>query len=78
LTSSPASLAFSRDQSSGTLYVTDFRQQVVHILNRQTLETIRDVGQPGEIKQPHHMGLDSKGNIIISELFGRILKLTLQ
>jgi len=72
-----ASIAFSRDPQQQFMYVTDFRKQVVHILDRQTLETVGVIGE-GQFKQPHHMGMDSKGNLYVSELGGRVHKLTLQ
>jgi DNA-binding beta-propeller fold protein YncE len=73
-----ASLAFSRDPEQRVLYVTDFRKQLIHVLDRQTLQILGTIGQSGELKQPHHMVVDSKGNLYVSELFGRIQKLTLQ
>jgi DNA-binding beta-propeller fold protein YncE len=75
--SGATSIAFSRDPQQRLMYVTDFGKQVIDVFDRESLELIGTVGQ-GELKQPHHMVMDSKGNLYVSELSGRIQKLTLQ
>jgi hypothetical protein len=76
--SGATAIAFSRDPQQQFMYVNDFGKQVIHIFDRQTLEEVGTVGQPGtqdgELKQPHHMVIDSKGNLYVSELGGRIQK----
>jgi DNA-binding beta-propeller fold protein YncE len=76
--SGATAIAFSRDPQQQFMYVNDFGKQVIHIFDRQTLEEVGSVGQPGtqdgEFKQPHHMVIDSKGNLYVSELGGRIQK----
>lgn len=75
--SGATSIAFSLDPQQQFMYVTDFGKQVIDVFDRQTLELLGTVGQ-GVLKQPHHMVMDSKGNLYVSELSGRILKLSLQ
>src|SRR5712691_1189284 len=76
--SGATAIAFSRDPQQQFMYVNDFGKQIIHIFDRQTLEEVGSVGQPGtqdgEFKQPHHMVIDSKGNLYVSELGGRIQK----
>ena len=67
-----ASIAFSRDPQQQFMYVADLSKAVVHILNRQTLETVGLIGHPGgqagEFKNPHNIAADSKGDLYVSEL----------
>ena len=67
-----ASLAFSRDPQQQFMYVLDLSKSMVHILNRQTLETVGSFGRPGssasEFRIPHNIAADSKGNLYITEL----------
>ena len=72
-----SAMAFSNDPQQKFIYVSDFARQVVHIVDRRTLETVGLIGaggQGGELKQPHHLAADSKGNLFVSELGGRIHK----
>jgi hypothetical protein len=74
-----SAIAFSVDPQQKFMYVSDFRRQVIHILDRRTLETVGMIGRPAgqalELRQPHHLGADSKGNLFVSELPGRIHKI---
>jgi DNA-binding beta-propeller fold protein YncE len=67
-----ASIAFSRDPQQKFMYVLDLTQGVVHILNRQTWETVgsfgRSGGNPGEFRIPHNIAGDSHGNLYVTEL----------
>jgi sugar lactone lactonase YvrE len=76
--SSATAVAFSRDPRQQFMYVNDLGKQVIHIFDRQSLKEVGTVGQPGtapgQLNRPHHMGIDSKGNLYSSELGGRIQK----
>ena len=71
-----ASIAFSRDGQQQFIYVADLSKGVVHILNRQTLETVGTIGHTGEhdgkFDHPHNIAADSKGNLYAAELGERI------
>jgi DNA-binding beta-propeller fold protein YncE len=74
-TNNLASIAFSPDAKQQFLYVADYRKLLVHILDRQTLQTVGLIGEAGEFKGspegiygPHFIAADSKGNIYAAEL----------
>jgi DNA-binding beta-propeller fold protein YncE len=69
---SAAGLAFSPDKQQQFLYVADFGNGQVVILDRQTLETVGSLGsrggKPGEFQNLHHIAVDSKGNLYGAEV----------
>ena len=69
---SVAGLAFSPDREQRFLYVADYGNSRVVILERTTLEVLYQFGEtsdkPGDFRGPHHMAVDSKGNIFVAEV----------
>jgi DNA-binding beta-propeller fold protein YncE len=66
------SIVFSVDPRQQFLYVADLRRWVIDVLDRQTLQTVAQVGhqgdQPGEFMNPHNMASDSKGNLYVADM----------
>ena len=69
---SAAGLSFSPDKQQQFLYVADFGNGQVVILDRQSLETIGSIGsrgsKPGEFQNLHHIAVDSRGNLYGAEV----------
>ena len=67
-----ASTAFSTDPEQRFLYVGNRSQAKVMVLNRESLEILDTFGQwgsaPGEFGTLHHMAVDSKGNLYVTEV----------
>ena len=67
-----ASTAFSPDSQQRFLYVGNRSQERVMVLDRKTLEILGSFGQPGsapgEFGTLHHMAVDSKGNLYVTEV----------
>jgi len=67
-----ASTAFSPDPEQRFLYVGNRSQARVMILERKTLEVLGSFGRPGsapgEFGTLHHMAVDSKGNLYVTEV----------
>jgi DNA-binding beta-propeller fold protein YncE len=67
-----ASTAFSSDPEQRFLYVGNRSQAQVMVLERETLEILYGFGRwgsaPGEFGTLHHMDVDSKGNLYVSEV----------
>ena len=67
-----AGLAFSPDRAQQFLYVADLGNNVIDILDRQTLKILGTVGRPGsapgEFGTLHEIATDSKGNIYTAEI----------
>jgi DNA-binding beta-propeller fold protein YncE len=65
------SLAFSPDAAQQFLYVGDYDNGHVHIVNRTTLEVIGSIGRmgakPGEFRGLHMLATDSRGNLWTAE-----------
>ena len=65
------SLAFSPDAGQQFLYVGDYDNGHVHIVNRTTLEVIGSIGRmgakPGEFRGLHMLATDSRGNLWTAE-----------
>src|SRR5262249_42503783 len=69
---SAAGLAFSPDAQQQFLYVADFGNSRVLVLNRKTLEVLYQFGTrsatPGDFQGLHHLAADSKGNLYTAEV----------
>lgn len=67
-----AGLAFSPDPQQQLLYVADFGNGQVVIVNRKTLEILGSIGtrgaQPGQFQNIHHIAVDSKGTLYAAEV----------
>jgi DNA-binding beta-propeller fold protein YncE len=67
-----AGLAFSPDSGQQLLYVADFGNGQVVILNRKTLEVLGAVGsrgeKPGQFQNIHHIAVDSRGTLYTAEV----------
>jgi DNA-binding beta-propeller fold protein YncE len=67
-----ASTAFSPDPAQRFLYVGNRSQARVMILDRKTLEILGSFGRPGsapgEFGTLHHMAVDGKGNLYVTEV----------
>jgi sugar lactone lactonase YvrE len=64
-------LAFSPDPGQQFLYVADYDNGHVHIVNRKTLDVIGSIGRlgpkPGDFRGLHTLATDSKGNLWTAE-----------
>jgi DNA-binding beta-propeller fold protein YncE len=69
---SAAGLAFSPDRDQQFLYVSDLGNSHVAVVNRKTLKVLYQFGArgstPGDFQAPHHMSVDSKGNLYTAEV----------
>jgi DNA-binding beta-propeller fold protein YncE len=67
-----ASTAFSHDPEQRFLYVASRSPARVWVLDRKTLEPLDSFGRPGvmpgEFYVMHHMNVDSKGNLYVTEV----------
>jgi hypothetical protein len=70
--SSAAGLGFSPDAQQQFLYVADLGNSHVVVLNRKTLQVLYQFGvrgaTPGNFQTPHHLAVDSKGNLYTAEV----------
>ena len=68
------SVAFSEDAAQRYLYVADAGNGRIHILDRQTLEPVSEVGRigryAGQFVFLHNVAVDSQGNVYTSEVGG--------
>ncbi len=66
-------IAFSKDPDQKFLYLADGQNMKVHVLLRETLETLTTFGdggrQPGQFYGVHSIATDSKGNIYTTETY---------
>ena len=64
-------LAFSPDAAQQFLYVGDYDNGHIHIVNRKTLQVIGSIGSlgpsPGDFRGLHMLATDSKGNLWTAE-----------
>lgn len=69
-----SSLAFSGDPQQRFLYVADQTENVILILDRQSLEELGTVGRlgryAGQFVSPHNIATDSQGNLYVGEDVG--------
>jgi len=65
-------LALSPDPQQQFLYVSDFGNGHIFIVNRKTLEVVGHFGEqgpePGNFRNTHHIAADSKGNVYTAEV----------
>ena len=66
-----AGIAFSPDDGQRFAYVADQGNSHIHVLDRETLETLDSFGRngaaPGEFQALHHIASDSQGNLYTAE-----------
>jgi hypothetical protein len=71
-TGSAAGLAFSSDPQQQFLYVSDLGNSHIAVLHRKTLQVLYQFGvrgaTPGNFQAPHHLAVDSKGNLYTAEV----------
>jgi hypothetical protein len=71
-------IAFSPDAQQRWLYVADWGNSAVLILDRASLATVATIGgkgsAPGSFTGPHLIATDSKGNLYVAEVQGRRLQ----
>ena len=69
---SAAGLAFSPDTQQQFLYVADYGNSHIAVLERKSLQLLYQFGQrsekPGDFQGLHHLAIDSKGNIYTGEV----------
>jgi hypothetical protein len=69
---SVAGLAFSPDPAQQFLYAADYGNSHVAVLDRKTLQVLYQFGtrsaKPGDFQGPHHIAVDSKGNLYVAEV----------
>src|SRR5689334_3868467 len=69
---SAAGLAFSPDSSQQFLYVADYGNSHIAVLDRKSLQLLYQFGQrsekPGDFQGLHHLAIDSKGNLYTGEV----------
>jgi sugar lactone lactonase YvrE len=69
---SAAGLAFSPDAQQQFLYVADYGNSHLLVLDRKSLQVLYQFGQrsekPGDFQGLHHLAIDSKGNLYTGEV----------
>ena len=69
---SVAGFAFSPDPQQRFLYVADYGNSHVLVLDRKTMQVLYQFGmrtaKPGDFQGPHHIASDSKGNLYVAEV----------
>jgi DNA-binding beta-propeller fold protein YncE len=69
---SAAGIAFSPDPDQRFLYVCDLGNSHIVVLDRKSLGVLYQFGsrgtRPGEFQTPHHLAVDSKGNLYTAEV----------
>jgi DNA-binding beta-propeller fold protein YncE len=69
---SAAGLAFSPDAQQQFLYVADYGNSHIAVLDRKSLQLLYQFGErsekPGDFQGLHHLAIDSKGNIYTGEV----------
>ncbi|MGE0863554.1 MAG: hypothetical protein AB7P34_06595 [Vicinamibacterales bacterium] len=71
-TGSAAGIAFSPDRDQRFMYVADYGNSRIAVVDRQSLTVLYQFGErsakPGHFQGLHHMAVDSKGNIYTGEV----------
>ena len=69
---SSAGLAFSADPAQQFLYVADYGNSRIVVLNRSDLAELYQFGErggePGQLRSPHHIAVDSRGHLYTAEV----------
>ena len=69
---SVAGIAFSPDGDQRFMYLADYGNSRIVVVERKSLEVLYQFGnlgeKPGEFRGPHHLAVDSKGNIYTAEV----------
>lgn len=69
---SAAGLSFSSDPNQQFLYVADYGNSRIVVLNRADLTELYQFGDrgeaPGQFRSPHHIAVDSRGNLYSAEV----------
>jgi DNA-binding beta-propeller fold protein YncE len=69
---SAAGLAFSPDAQQQFLYVADYGNSHIAVVDRKSLQVLYQFGQrsekPGDFQGLHHLAIDSKGNLYTGEV----------
>jgi DNA-binding beta-propeller fold protein YncE len=79
---SVAGLAFSPDEAQRFLYVVDYGNSHVAVLERGTLRELYQFGglsdRPGDFRGPHHIAANSRGDLYVAEVVpgNRVQKLS--
>ena len=67
-----AGVGFSPDPQQQFLYVSDLSNHHMAVLDRKSLQVLYQFGMrgtaPGDFQAPHHMAVDSKGNLYTAEV----------
>ena len=68
-------ITFSKDSKQKYLFVADWGNAMIIVLDRRTLSVLGTIGRagtaPGEFRGPHLIDTDSKGTIYVAEVQGR-------
>jgi DNA-binding beta-propeller fold protein YncE len=71
-TGSAAGVAFSPDSQQKFLYIADYGNSHIAVVDRKTLQVLYQFGErsakPGDFQGLHHMAVDSKGNLYTGEV----------
>ena len=71
-TGSVVGIAFSNDPEQRFLYLCDYGNGHIIVAERKTLEVLYQFGEPtekpGDVRRPHQMAVDSKGNLFVAEV----------
>jgi DNA-binding beta-propeller fold protein YncE len=69
---SVAGIAFSPDSEQRFMYLADYGNSRIVVVLRETLDVLYQFGglgeKPGEFRGPHHLAVDSRGNIYTAEV----------
>jgi DNA-binding beta-propeller fold protein YncE len=69
---SASGLAFSPDKDQQYLYISDYGNSHVVVVDRKKLEILYQFGKrgatPGDFQGIHHIAVDSKGNLFAAEV----------
>ena len=65
-------ITFSRDPEQRFMYVSDYGNHHVFVVDRKSLEILYQIGKegtaPGDFRGPHIMAVDSKNNLYVTEV----------
>jgi DNA-binding beta-propeller fold protein YncE len=69
---SVAGIAFSPDGDQRFMYLADYGNSRIVVVERKSLDVLYQFGnlgeKPGDFRGPHHLAADSKGNIYVAEV----------